>query len=258
MQAVERFGIARTGSDDFDEDGVRDELSVGDITAATIFQAALGTPGQVVPRDRRRARAVRQGREIFETIGCAECHRPSLVLDRPIYSEPSPFNLPGNLNPADVGRPVTFDLTREGLPPRPERSPDGRAVIRAYTDFKRHDLCDAEIAHFCNEKLSQNGVSTREFITRRLWDVGNTAPYGHRGDLTTITEAILAHGGEARTIRNAFAALTKERRDAVVEFLKSLQILPDWSPTLVVAEETLNGVPALQAQAPPTAGKGGR
>ena len=45
MQAVERFGKARTGTDDFDQDGVPDELTVGDITAATIFQAALNTPG---------------------------------------------------------------------------------------------------------------------------------------------------------------------------------------------------------------------
>ena len=111
----------------------------------------------------------------------------------------------------------------------------------AYTDLKRHDLCDAEINVFCNEKLVQNGVSTREFLTRKLWDVGNSAPYGHRGDLTTITEAILAHGGEGRASRNAFAALTKDARDEVVEFLKSLQILPDGTGTLVVHEAAQGG-----------------
>ena len=47
MQSVERFGVARTGTDDFDQDGVPDELTVGDITATTLWQAALGTPGQV-------------------------------------------------------------------------------------------------------------------------------------------------------------------------------------------------------------------
>jgi hypothetical protein len=239
MEAVERFGRARTGTDDFDEDGVQDELTVGDITAATIFQAALNTPGQVIPNDRQRARAVKRGGQAFESIGCASCHRPALTLNNPIYSEPNPFNPVGNLRPADVSRPVTFDLTREGFLPRPERLPDGRAVIRAYTDLKRHDLCDAEINRFCNERLTQNGVSTREFLTRKLWDVGNSAPYGHRGDLTTITEAILAHGGEGRAARDAFAALPKEERGEVVEFLKSLQVLPDGTPTLVVREKEL-------------------
>jgi len=236
MQAVERFGKGRTGTDDFDQDGVVDELTVGDITAATIFQAALGTPGQVIPRDSRKARAIRQGSALFEKIGCADCHRPSLILNDPVYSEPNPFNPPGNLRPENVSRPVTFDLTRQGRPPRPERLADGRAIVRAYTDLKRHDLCDAQIKTFCNEKIVQSGVSTRLFLTRKLWDVGNSAPYGHRGDLTTITEAILAHGGEGRASRDAFADLAKDSRDAIVEFLKSLQILPDGARSVVVAE----------------------
>lgn len=241
MQAVERFGRARTGSDDFDEDGVPDELTVGDITAATIFQAALNTPGQVIPRDWRKARAARLGREAFESIGCADCHRPSLTLRKSIYSEPNPFNPVGNLRPEDVSRPVIFDLTREGQLPRLERLAGGEAVVRAYTDLKRHDLCDAEINHFCNERLTQNGVSRREFLTRRLWDAGSSAPYGHRGDLTTLTQAILAHGGEGRASRDAFAGLPKEARDEVVEFLKSLRILPEGTPTLVVHEEDPGG-----------------
>jgi Di-haem oxidoreductase, putative peroxidase len=237
MQAVERFGRARTGTDDFDEDGIPDELTVGDITAATLFQAALGTPGQVIPREAARAHAVEQGSTTFTAIGCAACHTPSMILNDPVFSEPNPFNPAGTLRPGDVGRPVSFDLTRQGEAPRPERLPDGRAVIRAYTDLKRHDLCDAEIDHFCNEHVVQAGVSTREFLTRKLWDVGSSAPYGHRGDLTTITEAILAHGGEGRAARDAFIALPKPGRDALVEFLKSLQVLPEGTPTLVMREK---------------------
>jgi CxxC motif-containing protein (DUF1111 family) len=221
---------------------------VGDITAATIFQAALNVPGQVIPRDPRRARAVNRGGATFAAIGCADCHRPTLTLDRPVFSEPNPYNPPGNLRPEHVSRPVTFDLTRDGPAPHLERLADGRAMVRAYTDLKRHDLCDAEFSHYCNERLVQSGVPTREFLTRKLWDVGSSAPYGHRGDLTTITEAILAHGGEARASRDAFAALKKDDRDAVVEFLKALQILPDGTSSLVVREEDLRGTPAVRAQ----------
>ena len=236
MQAVERFGKVRTGTDDFDKDGVPDELTVGDITAATLFQASLATPGQVIPRDEKRARAIEHGRTTFETIGCADCHRPSLILDRATFSEPGPFNGPGNLGPGDVKRPVSFDLASQGNLPRPERLPDGRLVIRAYTDLKRHDLCDDEVKHFCNEKLEQNGVSVRHFLTKRLWDAGSSAPYGHRGDLTTLTEAIRAHGGEGRQARDAFVSLPEQGRAEVVEFLKSLQILPAGISSLVVRE----------------------
>jgi hypothetical protein len=65
--------------------------------------------------------------------------------------------------------------------------------------------------------------------------VGNSAPYGHRGDLTTITEAILVHGGEARASRDAFVALSSEEQVKIVKFLKTLQILPAGSPRVVMA-----------------------
>jgi len=79
-------------------------------------------------------------------------------------------------------------------------------------------------------RMAQNGVPTNQFITRKLWDVGNTAPYGHRGDLTTITEAILHHAGEARPQRERFATLSKESQNEIVEFLKQLQVLPNGAP----------------------------
>ena len=41
-----------------------------------------------------------------------------------------------------------------------------------------------------------------------------------------MREAILAHSGEALASRRAFEALGTYDRDCVIEFLKSLQILP--------------------------------
>jgi hypothetical protein len=66
---------------------------------------------------------------------------------------------------------------------------------------------------------------TRQFLTRKLWDVGNSAPYGHRGDLTTITEAIYWHGGEARAARDAFFALPQLSQGSLVEFLMAQQVV---------------------------------
>ncbi len=239
MQAVERFGVGQKDSrgniittNDFDEDGVPDELTVGDITAATIFQVAMNIPGRVIPSDPARRAAARSGESLFDEIGCAECHRPALSLESSLFSEPNPFNPPGNLRPQDVGRPIVFDLTRDIPSPRLERSEkkDRAAVVRAYTDLKRHVICDEIDPFFCNERIVQNGAPTNQFITRKLWDVGATAPYGHRGDLTTITEAILHHAGEARPQRERFATLSKESQNEIVEFLKQLQVLPNGAP----------------------------
>lgn len=231
MQPVERFGYEETKSRDYDQDGVPDELSEGDITAISIFQAQLNTPGRVLPRDPAIRAAIVRGERRFSDLGCASCHLPVLVLDDPKFCEPYAFNLTGTLN--DPRRSYCVDLSTQGELPRPERTTDGKLLIKAYTDLKRHVICDKDIAHFCNEKKRQAGVAQNQFLTRKLWDVGNSAPYGHRGDLTTLTEAILCHGGEGRKSRDAFAVLKPTEQADVIEFLKSLQVLPAGAPLIV-------------------------
>ena len=238
MQAEERFDLNpdKGWEEDFDEDGVRRELTVGDVTAATVFQAALAVPGRALPREPAERLAVRQGERLFADLGCASCHRPLLKLSSRDYVEPNPYNPPGTFS--DASQAVSFDLTRQGERPRLERTRDGGALVRAYTDLRRHNLCDPPgppdaIRFFCNEWLAQgrpdqDGRPGAEFfITRKLWDVGSSAPYGHRGDVTTIAEAILYHGGEARAARDRFADLPPADQRDVVRFLKTLQVLPD-------------------------------
>jgi len=236
IQAEERFDLNPDIMDpDFDRDGVPRELTIGDITAITLFQAALATPGRLLPDDpERRADAVR-GEQVFEDIGCASCHMPELYLESRMFSDPNPFN-PSNTM-TDMSKMVSFDMTTDGQQPRLEPEGEG-AIVRAFTDLKRHSLCDpagepGAIRFFCNEALRDSRPDIGErpgsefFITRKLWDVGSSAPYGHRGDLTTISEAILMHGGEGRASRDAFTDLPFADQRAVVEFLLSLQVLPE-------------------------------
>jgi hypothetical protein len=161
-------------------------------------------------------------------------------LDDRYFCEPYGLNPAGTLS--DTSKAVCFDMTRDGPKPRLERAGRG-AIVRAFTDLKRHVICDAEVSHYCNEKKVQAGVPIDQFITRKLWDVGNQAPYGHRGDLTTLTEAIEAHGGEGRVSRDAFIALPQADKDDLIEFLKSMQIVPDGS-SLETPEATLKATDA--------------
>ena len=48
----------------------------------------------------------------------------------------------------------------------------------------------------------------------------------HHGKFTTMREAVLAHAGEAFSSRQAFEALPPYEKDCVIEFLKTLQVLP--------------------------------
>ncbi len=237
MQASERFG----GGVDADGDGYSDEMTVGDMTAIAVFQAALGTPGRHMPPTMEAIAAVERGETVFGEIGCTACHIPSMTLETAMFTEPNPYNPPGNARPNDLPNSFSFDMTQEGLLPRLEAA-GGGAIVRAFTDLKRHDLNDDEVNFFANEQLSQGSLvgfasesdfsvpaaprPTEEFLTRKLWDVGNSMPYGHRGDLTTLTEVITHHGGEGRDSRESFLALPQEDKDAVIEFLKSMQVLP--------------------------------
>lgn len=239
MQAEERFDLnpAKGFDPDYDADGYERELTIGDQTAISIWQAQLSTPTQVLPTDNKALKEVEKGERVFNDIGCASCHVPEMVLNTTHFVEPDPRNPAGTCASAAEGCPdYSFDMTVTGDAPRLEAGPGGTAIVRAYTDLKRHNLCDDEgpgaIRWFCNEQLAQGRADqdgkpgSEFFLTRKLWDVGNTAPYGHRGDLTTITEAILQHGGEGRASRDAFDKKNKKDQKALVNFLKTLQIVP--------------------------------
>jgi len=238
MQAEERFDLnpAKGFDPDYDADGMERELTLGDQTAISIWQAQLDVPQQIMPLKKADRDQVKQGEQVFDDIGCTSCHVPEMTLSGRDFVEPNPFNPPGTCNNEagvyeDLCPPVSFDMTKKaGL----EKGPNGTAIVRAYTDLKRHSLCDNDINFFCNEQLAQGRADaidgtpgTEFFLTRKLWDVGNTAPYGHRGDVSTITEAILFHGGEGRASRDAFAASSAADQKAVVTFLKTLQVVPD-------------------------------
>ena len=236
MQSTERFGAGV----DHDLDTVFDELTIGDITATTIYQAALDVPTVVMPREPARIRAVKAGFAKFNSIGCDSCHKPAMILKDRNFYEPNPFNPPGNVQLGEIAT-FAFDMTTQGQGNRLEPWGNQGAVVRAFTDLKRHNLCDSDFNHFCNELLPQGNLAgfddpssfkipveprpTEEFISRRLWDAGNSDPYGHVGDLTTLTEAINEHGGEARNVRDAFFALPESDQANIIEFLKSLQIV---------------------------------
>ena len=71
------------------------------------------------------------------------------------------------------------------------------------------------------EQIDEVGTGASIFLTENLWGVGSTAPYLHDGRATTLTEAILLHGGEAQTSRDNFAKLTVAQRNDVLAFLNN-------------------------------------
>lgn len=240
IQSVERFGYGT----DPDDDGYRNELTRADMTAVSAFQATMAVPGRVIPNDPEVEAAVLIGEERFTSIGCVRCHVPSLPLPGGgwVFTEPNPFHPPNNLGTGDAPE-FSIDLTSDLLP-SPRLKPVQNVVyVPAFTDLKLHDICagpgDPNIEPI---DMNQPGGSpgffggNRMFLTRKLWGVARKPNYFHHGQYGTIREAILAHAGEAQPEGEAFAALTDHERNSVIEFLKTLQVLPDGAASLIVDE----------------------
>lgn len=241
IQATERFGKG----EDPDGDGYVDEITRADVTAVSVFQATLAVPGRVIPNDPEIEAAVLRGEEMFSTVGCAQCHVPSLPLDDHgwFFSEPNPYNPPGNLQAGEAPT-LTFDLNDRRLPsPRLKSDRSGVVEVPAYTDLKLHDLTDGpddpnrevldmQVPANTLEFFAGNGL----FLTKKLWGAANELPYFHHGKFATMREAIEAHGGEATEVRAAYRNLSAHDQDCIIEFLKTLQVLPKGTKALVLDE----------------------
>ena len=129
----------------------------------------------------------RRGRALFDDFGCATCHTPTLV----------------------TGDHVIPELAHQ--------------TIHPYTDLLLHDVGD--LLTDARNDFTAQGV---EWRTPPLWGLGVVqtvaaeATFLHDGRATTIEEAILWHGGEAMAAREAFRLATKDQRDALIGFLKTL------------------------------------
>ena len=240
IQSTERFGVGV----DPDGDGFTDEFNYADVTATTVYQATLAVPGRRIPRFRPVEEAVLNGEQKFVEIGCAGCHVPELPLGDWgwVYVEPNPFNPPGNARPGDIPE-MKINLNSEFLPqPRLHREGD-TTWVPAYTDLKLHDITTGPDDPNC-ESLDQQMAGTPhffdgncKFLTKKLWGAGNEPPYFHHGKFMTMREAIEAHAGEAQDSADAWAAATKYDQDSIIEFLKTLQMLPEGTTALVIDEK---------------------
>jgi cytochrome c553 len=244
MQPVELVGDGVDG----DFDGVVDELGIGDETALAVYVSAQPRPvtttelaslGLAPPQSPSELAAIADGANQFRAAACDTCHKPSLTLNDPIFSEPSQnpsyrdASFPAGQNPVargvDPAFPITYDLTTDILENQVtvggqvihlgNHVPDGNggAIISLFGDLKRHDMGPG-----LAEQIDEVGTGASTFLTENLWGVGSTAPYLHDGRATTLTEAILEHDGEAAQSRANFVALSSVSQSNLIAFLSDL------------------------------------
>ena len=152
--------------------------------------------GLSIPRARDLNRQeVQRGKEVFNQIGCASCHRPSWKTKSDNYWAPAVVD----------GKPL----------PRYENQ-----TIYPYTDMIQHRL------------YMKNGIHGSWCRTTPLWGRGlskaNTGAEDrlHDNRARNVIEAIMWHGyskkSDAYSSTEKFYNLSKEDRDAVVEFINAI------------------------------------
>jgi CxxC motif-containing protein (DUF1111 family) len=160
------------------------EVDSPSLGLVTFYSQNLGVPERRSMDDPN----VLHGKEIFYTLNCQGCHTPKHVTHR--------------------------------LDGQPEQS---FQLIWPYTDFLLHDMGPG-----LADNRPEGRATGSEWKTPPLWGIGLTkavsghTQYLHDGRARTLLEAMLWHGGEAQSHRDAVIALPAADRDDLIEFLGSL------------------------------------
>jgi CxxC motif-containing protein (DUF1111 family) len=131
---------------------------------------------------------IQRGKQLFMQARCGACHTPILRTGK----------VPG-------------------LPRLSEQ------LIRPYTDLLLHDMGEG-----LADGRDDFAATGQEWRTPPLWGIGliytvnGHTLFLHDGRARNLTEAILWHGGEAEAAKEAFRAMPRQDREALLQFLESL------------------------------------
>ncbi|MFZ5962603.1 di-heme oxidoredictase family protein [Thalassococcus sp. BH17M4-6] len=160
------------------------EIDAEGLDLVTFYSRNLGVPAR---RDIDDPQVLR-GKEVFYTTGCTACHTPNFVTHR--------------------------------LRDQPEQS---FQLIWPYTDLLLHDMGPG-----LADDRPEARATGQEWRTPPLWGIGLTRQVSghsyflHDGRARSILEAVLWHGGEAQTQRDAVVAMPTADRAALLRYLESL------------------------------------
>jgi hypothetical protein len=184
------------------------------------------------------------GRAVFHQVGCSSCHIADMTInhDRRVADLETNYDtVNGVFNSLFATATALYYIHDDGSGQPVLKLPlENSFVVKdIFTDFKRHDLG----TNFYERNW--DGTLQTQFLTRPLWGVGSTGPYGHDGRSITLNDVILRHGGDALAARNAFAALKSNDQNSVIAFLNSLVLFPpdDTASTLDPANPSANNFP---------------
>jgi hypothetical protein len=202
-----------------------DAQNGNEIDAALVDHLEFYLLNYFKPAHFRQTDRTERGRAVFNRIGCGSCHIADMTIrhDRRVADVETNYDSTNGVFNSlfATANPMLYTADDgSGFPLRKRPLRNSFAVKDIFTDFKRHDLGPSFY------ERNWDGTMQTQFLTRPLWGVGSTGPYGHDGRSMTLSDVILRHGGEALQSRNAYAALRPEAEDSLEAFLNSLVLFP--------------------------------
>ena len=138
--------------------------------------------------------AVQAGDKVFNDIGCASCHVPTIVTAR----EGTQINGDAFTVPAALGN----------------------KIIHPYSDFLLHDVGTGDGIPFL--PLPQYASTANQIRTAPLWALRTRNRLMHDGLTFTLQEAIQRHTGQAARVTSRYNALSDTQKKSLMAFLSSL------------------------------------
>lgn len=182
------------------------DLGQAECAALTAFVRDLPRPIQHPGASQRERHAISLGQNVFERIGCADCHVPSLGGIQGLYSDLLLHDLgAGTADRASYSRSTKLEEDELAhVNPRDQNFPAGPDAFEGSAPMPRPALAS-------------------EWRTPPLWGLRDSGPYLHDGRASTVDEAIALHNGQALRSAGKYFGLPAVDRQHIQQFLKSLR-----------------------------------
>jgi CxxC motif-containing protein (DUF1111 family) len=154
---------------------------------------------------------VREGAELFDKIGCIQCHVQTLTTaPGGTKINGGTFTIPEALGEKQFHPYGDFLLHNVGT---------GDGIVQSMTEHYGKNMYQITWKNFSIPEYEKTANRIR---TAPLWGVRLRSRLMHDGGSVTLLDAIVRHRGEAEHANEKFEKLKSSQKDALLEFLRSL------------------------------------
>jgi CxxC motif-containing protein (DUF1111 family) len=151
---------------------------------SSVMTAAAGSSAAQPSSSASSGASVTRGNQVFSNVGCQACHTKTFTTEK------SPLTGQSNV------------------------------TLQPFSDFAVHDMGTG-----LADGVSQGTANGNEFRTAPLWGVGQRIFFLHDGRTKDLHEAIQQHasrGSEANAVINNYNLLSRDDKQALINYLRSL------------------------------------